>query len=225
MWKTKNCVDLHFNYEKNSKQDMKKAFSLIVSLLIVAGMAQAQTRWGVVAGTGISKLKFNQKDLVESKNIMSMTVGLIGEYMIPGIGFGVDAALMYNMAGANVDLSKKQVWSSLGYGVENLRLHYLDLPLNLRFRYRNLNGVENIIAPIVYAGPTFSILVGKNKAEPFRCNSTDLSVHVGFGAELYQKVQVTCEFSWDTGHVVSTKLLDEFMARKNEVKFKVAYMF
>ena len=52
--------------------------------------AQSTSRWGVVAGADITTLKFDQ-DLFKVDQNVGATLGVMGELMMPGIGFGFDA--------------------------------------------------------------------------------------------------------------------------------------
>ena len=94
---------------------------IIVALLmtVTAFSALAEFRWGPTAGINVSELYWKQ-DLVENKLLVGPNVGVMGELMIPGIGFGVDFALKYSMHGSNVDFGQQNIWSSDGYGKEDV---------------------------------------------------------------------------------------------------------
>ena len=133
-------------------------FALTLCCMILAGATKslAETRWGVVAVGNYSKLNFNQ-DLagwvgenrqtpLHGDNGFGGGAGLIGEIIIPGIGFSVDGSLIYSLYTTTVNFGDRAVWGNDGYGNERLSNHTLEIPLNLKFKYTNLNGIENIIA-------------------------------------------------------------------------------
>ncbi len=202
-------------------------FAFALCCMILAGVTvQAETRWGVVAVGNYSTLKFNQ-DLIGVENGFGGGAGLIGEIIIPGIGFSVDGSLIYSLFTTNVHFGEKKVWSSDGYGNETLCNHTIDIPLNLKFKYSNLNGVENIISPLVYVGPSFTVHVndGSKGASAVSYKRVAVGIHVGLGCELFRKVQVSASYSWAINKTLSTIKLDDFEAKNKFWRIQVAYFF
>lgn len=202
---------------------------IIAALVAVSSMgfsAKADSRWGVTVGGTFNEVHFKQSDLIKVDRQFGGIAGLTGEYMIPGIGFGVDASLLYVMRSSKLHLGDRKVWSSLGAGNENCTLHYIDIPLNLKFKYRNLNGIENTIMPIVFAGPTFSILAGHSTcANALEYRSFSVGLHAGIGCELFNKVQVNAAYNFSIGRSVRTKLLDENDAKNRTWSVTATYFF
>lgn len=205
---------------------MKKLIAILVVAVCAAAMsgAWAQMRWGAVAGFNGNTLKFKQ-DLVTVSWTPGAQAGVQGEMMFPGIGFGLDLGLMYNMAGAKVNLGEREVWSSDHYGNETVMLHNIQLPLHVRFKYTRLNGLEDKIAPLVYGGPEFNIQVANGGCNAFKYSGGDLSLAVGAGAELYKRWQVTGGYTWGMTYALKTKLLDNYSARSRQWHIRVAYFF
>lgn len=139
--------------------------------MALAGALQssAQMRWGATAGIDITNMKWSQKlfrnEPFKSTKSLGYTAGIIGEYEIPGIGFGIDLGLQYAQRGASFNMGDFEIWNSDGYGNERSYLHYLDIPIHLRFKYSNLNGFERKLCPFVFVGPELSILLAHNKLE------------------------------------------------------------
>ena len=90
------------------------------------------------------------------------SLSVAGELMIPGIGFGVDLGLRYNLHGAKVNFGDFPIWSSDGIKNRNVRMHTIEIPLNLKFKWTRMNGFEQYLAPFVYGGPVFYIDVATN---------------------------------------------------------------
>ncbi len=141
--------------------NMKKAYIRLLALLLVVlpVTAAAQFRLAPVAGVNVNSLKFKQ-ELVPVGHSVGFQAGVMAEMMFPGIGFGIDFGLLYNMEGAKVNLGSRKLWASEGFGNENLNLHVIQIPLHLRFKWTRMNGLEDYIAPFVYGGPEFGILAG-----------------------------------------------------------------
>ena len=203
---------------------MKKSIAVLALCLATAISSFAQFRWGATAGYNGNNLTFKQ-DIVSVSSTSGFTAGGIGELMFPGIGFGIDLGLMYNMQGAKVNLGQKKVWSSLGYGNENVTLHSLTIPFHLRFKWTRLNGLEDIIAPLIYGGPEFNIQVAHGKCKAFIYSGGDLSLTVGGGVELKKKWQITGGYSWGMTYALKTKLLDNYSAQSRQWHIRLAYFF
>lgn len=206
---------------------MKKIFFL--ALICVAALASsnsisAQGRWGVIAGADYTTLKFSQS-LTPVDEKIGGVVGITGELMMPGIGFGVDASILYTQRGGKIHFGDQKIWSSLGYGNESCTLHYIEIPIHLKFKYTNLNGVENIIAPIVFAGPSFTILAGHSKIDALSYAGGEFGVQVGVGAELFRKFQINGSRCWGMTYALKTKLLDDYSAKNRTWKVTLTYFF
>ena len=195
----------------------------ILSLVIGASVAaNAQFRYAAIAGFENTNLKFKQ-DLVTVSHTPSFQVGVQGEMMFPGLGFGIDLGLIYNQLGAKVNLGERKIWAS--QGDERVRLHTLQIPLHLRFKWTRMSGLEDIIAPFVYGGPDFNILVGHGKCDAFKYAGGDLSLSAGGGVELFRRWQLSFQYSWGMTYALKTKLLDNYSARSRSYAVRLAYFF
>lgn len=203
---------------------MKKLSIIFAFVLACTIASHAAIRWGATVGAGQNTMKFKQ-DLVTVDKTFGGQAGIIGELMFPGIGVGLDLGLRYNLQGAKIHLGERKVWSSLGYGTENVMFHNIAIPVHIRLKYTNLNGLEEKIAPLVFAGPEFNIQVAHNNASAFKCSGGDLGLTVGGGAELFRKWQLTFSFTWGMTYIAKTKLLDEFSARSRQWTVSVVRYF
>lgn len=213
---------------------MKNTYKYIAAVLLclcMAPAAMAQFRWAAVAGANIDNMKFKQ-DLISIGSTAGFDAGIMGEMMFPGIGFGLDFGLLYNMMGANVDLGSRKIWSSDGFKKSNVALHMVQIPIHLRFKYTRLNGLEDIVAPLVYGGPELSIMAGHSSVKgnpgvrnPFKYSGGDLGLAVGGGAELFKRWQVTVQYTWGMTYLLKTRKLDDFSSQNRQWSFKVGYFF
>lgn len=203
---------------------MKKIILCLAAIAIAVMPAAAQMRWAGVAGVNGNNMVFKQ-DLVTVAGTTGFSAGILGEMIFPGIGFGLDLGLQYNMQGAKVNLGERQVWSDAGYGNENISIHAINIPIHLRFKYTRLNGLEDKIAPFVFGGPEFNIQAGHSKCDAMKFSGGDLSLTVGGGAELFKRWQVYGGYTWGMTYTMKTKLLDDFSARSRQWYLRVAYFF
>ncbi len=206
---------------------MRKIFIVTTMLMIAAAgafQAVAETRWGVTAGANYNQVHFNQSDIFKSDHTVGGNLGLTGELMIPGIGFGVDGSILYSMRNGKLHMGDKKAWKAVGMGTENCNLHYIDIPLNLKFRFHNLNGVENTIMPIAFVGPTFSVLAGHNKVkDQLSYQKVSVGLHMGIGCELFKKVQLNMGYQFSLGESLKTKLLDDNGAKNRTWYVNITY--
>lgn len=199
---------------------------VIIALMLVALSlgASAQFRWGVTAGANFTDYNFKQK-LVDVKSSAGAEGGIVGELMFPGIGFGVDFGLNYNFHGAKVNLGQQKVWASEGYGDEQIRIHSLEIPLHLRFKYTNLNGLERTIAPFVFAGPIFSFHLADNNVKAMEYPAGSVMIQFGLGAELRERFQIFGTYNLGVTYEMRTVKLENFSARRSSFDVGVAYFF
>lgn len=208
---------------------MKSLKRFLFSIIALAGLlgttdATAQFRWGPTAGIDITSLKFKQ-DLFAVDNSVGFQVGAQGEMMFPGIGFGIDFAALYSHKGAKMDLGSREIWASAGYGRENLHLHYLEIPVNLRFKWTRMSGFEDYVAPYVFGGPTFGFHLGHSRLKAFEYAGGDLGVQCGLGFEVLRRWQVQGSYTWGMTYAIKAKQLLDFSARNRAWQIRVTYFF
>lgn len=202
-----------------------------MALLFAAAPAAAQFRYAPVVGVTVNDLKFDQK-LFDVNKTVGMQAGMMAELMFPGIGFGMDFGMLYNMAGAKTDLGQREIWASDGFGKQTTMIHNLLIPVHVRFKWTRMNGIEDIVAPFVYGGPDFNITVGHNKIKgkegaqnPYIYSGGDLGLTAGGGAELFKRWQVSLQYTWGMTYMLKTRKLDNNAADNRQWAVRVAYFF
>lgn len=212
---------------------MKRISALVLALamLLVALPAAAQFRYAPVIGVSVNNLHFKQ-DLFPVSKTVGFQAGVMAEMMFPGIGFGIDFGLLYNMQGATTDLGTRKIWQADGFGNENVTIHNMLIPFHLRFKWTRLNGIEDYIAPFIYGGPDFDITVahgsikGKDGApNPYKYSGGDLGLTFGGGVELFKRWQVSAQYTWGMTYIAKTRKLDNQSAKSRQLSFRVAYFF
>lgn len=202
---------------------MKKIL-LVIAFLAVAFGASAKFRWGPTVGANFPYYYWEQ-NLVSSTTLAGFSAGIQCELMIPGIGFGVDFGVRYANRGGRVAFGDQFVWSSDGIGTTDLRLHTVQVPVNLRFKWTRMNGVENYVAPFVYAGPEFNFNVANTKCDAVKRAGASVGLGVGLGAELFKRFQLSGGYVWDVTYDVQTHKLDDFSARLEGWVVNLAVLF
>ena len=204
---------------------MKRIILLTAVLMIAASalLAQTTSRWGITAGANLNTIHFKQTDILPSKMMFGPQLGVTGEMNFSGIGFGVEGGLLYSLKQGRVDYGSRQAWSSLGFGNETVSMHYLDVPLHLKFKYHNLGGFESTLMPLLYVGPQFSFLTYGNHKNLNSYPPVNVYLDMGLGIELMERVQVKGGYNFSIGQSFHTKLLDDNVAKNRTWYFNVTW--
>lgn len=201
-------------------------FIIILAALCGADKAAAQFRWGAIAGININDFKFKQAGILNVDQGIGESVGINGEMMFPGIGFGIDIGLRYEQLGATLNLGDYPMWSSQGYSSkERIYIHNIQIPFNLKFKYTRLQGFEDYLAPFVFGGPLFNIQAGHSKCDAIKFSGGDLGLTAGVGAEIFKRWQVSASYTWGMTYALKTKVLTDYSARNRTWDIRVAYYF
>ena len=156
--------------------------AIIVVLIITAtSTAQSQVRFGVKGGITLNKLKWD-KEVVSKDNRAGFTAGLMMEIGLPVVGLGIDASVLY--AHREDDMYFEDV---------KLKRDYLDIPLNVKYKVQ-IPVLCKIITPFVTTGPDFALMLGDTDKGDFKTRKWNTSWNVGFGVELFRKLQVHANY-------------------------------
>ena len=204
---------------------MKKIILFITTLLIATAAASGQTtsRWGITAGATINEVHFKQNDIVPSKRAVGPQLGVTGEMNFSGIGFGVEGSLLYTLKQGKVNYGERTIWESQGFGDEMVSMHYLDVPLHLKFKYNRLGGAESTIMPMVFVGPQFSFLMHGNHGNINKYAPVSVYLDMGLGCELMERVQLRGGYNFSIGQSFHTKMLDENVAKNRTWYFNLTW--
>lgn len=207
---------------------MKKSviLSIVIIFLSIVGTStvSAQGRWGVVGGVDFTTLKYNQK-LFSVDQSVGYTLGAVGDLNLGPNGFGVNLSLLYTQRGATLNLGERPVWALEGYSKERSYLHYIEIPVHLRYMYIKMNGFENTLAPFVFAGPSFSILAANSKIDALEYARVAISLQFGIGAQFKNRFQVAALYDLGVTYAEKTKTLLDVAARNRGWKVTFTYYF
>lgn len=161
---------------------MKKIVGLIWLVMIawMAVPAQAQVKLGIKGGLNVSSVHFNKK-VIGKDNVTGFNIGPMMEVMVPVMGIGFDAALLYSQRGIGLKSE------------DDLKNDYIDVPVNLKWKF-GLPLVKGYLA----AGPYIGFRVGGDKfwdipgsiGDQLKAKSFNAGVNLGAGVELVRHLQV-----------------------------------
>ena len=160
---------------------MKKYFVFtVVAVLFVSLQVQAQFNWGLKGGLNLSDISSDEEFYKNSDNYTGFQVGPMLEFMVPVLGIGLDAAVLYSQTGFKVDEKT----------IENGNLL---IPVNLKYKLSLLD----IVGAYATAGPYigFKLFGDKkdfinNAIEKIESQSFGAGLNFGIGVELLSKLQV-----------------------------------
>lgn len=203
---------------------MLRKLILLTTLMTAVLTASAEFRWGPTAGVNFSTFNWKQK-LLDTKGRTGGQAGIAAELMIPGIGFGIDLGLRYGLNGAHENFGDFEVWKSDGINNQNVWMHTIQIPLNLKFKWTRMNGFEQTLAPFVFGGPVFNFTVATNKQPALEHPLGFVAMQCGAGVELFEHWQISGGYSWGISYQIRTKKLDNYSAQPRGAFVNIAYLF
>lgn len=163
---------------------------LIVAFSTIATTGYSQIRFGLRGEVGLNKATFSPEAL-EAENLNSFKLGPTVELMLPGMGFGVEAAVLYN------NDKMDAVFTEEGKREEvDVTNHYIDIPINAKYKF-------GIISPLkIYAaaGPYARIHVAGDNikftgvADEIKAKAFEAGINVGLGVELFKRIAVGANY-------------------------------
>ena len=188
---------------------MKKNRLLIVALIVafstISTTGYGQIRLGLRGEVGLNKASFS-KDAIKVENLNSFKIGPTAEIMLPVIDFGVEASLLYNNNRMNVE-DDGSVWQKV-----EVTNHYLDIPVNLKYKYGLILPVKLYVA----AGPYARIhLSGDDKklsdiSDDLKAKSFEAGINLGLGVEVFKRLAIGVNYGM--------QLTDNYSVNKPEWK-------
>ena len=206
---------------------MKSMKKIIVALLVaIMGIsaANAELRFGVKAGLNLNNLHLNELKAVSSvggvkdyfsNNGTGFTVGVMGEYMTPLLGFGVDLSLMYTRMNADVDFVMGTETGTLKNS------NFLEIPINLKYRF-SLPVVGKYIAPYLFTGPDFAFKLGKQTFNDLKTRTCQVAWNLGLGLQFFNHLQISGSYAFGINNVVE-KVAGNYVNPIGDVKAKNNY--
>ena len=198
---------------------MKKILNtlmLAIGLLLMAMPADAQIRFGVKGGVNLTQVETNLKAIKD--NSTGYFIGPMIEATIPGIGLGVDGAIMYAQRGK-----------------DELKMEGVEVPLNLKLTI----GAGSSLSIFLAAGPDFflnlkDIDLGAIDAtiDGYKAKEkkAQVGLNLGGGVKLMQHLQLGLNYMIPLGDSFSFKKAADAVGEEESFKYKnwqltLAYIF
>lgn len=176
---------------------IKKIMLTLMMVLVCAGAASAQFRFGIKAGLNVNSLHFN-KDLFESDNQCGFTAGVMTEFTVPLVGLCFDLSAMYTRMNAQAEIDAPGVDKEGSVGK-----NFLQIPLNIKYKFQ-IPVVASIIKPYIFTGPELSVKLDNKTWENLKTKTCQWAWNVGIGVELIKHLQVSGSYGFGMNNVVKS---------------------
>ena len=206
---------------------MKKRSLLLLTLICLASsVANAQFRFGVRAGANLTKANLDGtiSELFKSETRPGFFLGPTLEYTIPGLGLGLDLSAYYENKSLNLERTSSESLSQT--------LHYLDVPLNVRW-----NISLGLIGVYAATGPQLAWKLGKDidtilADGEYKFKKSAFSWNVGAGVN-FGHLRVGYTYNIAIGNTVDLKsikdtygsVIDNAKLRNNTHQIHFTYFF
>ena len=205
---------------------MKKLFTLVLAICLFTSIpATAQFNWGIKAGMNMAEKPSKLSDL-DAKGKTGWFIGPTAKVMLPIVGLGVEANLLYSQ-------SKSEIAG------ESFTRKSIELPVYLRYEF-SLPVINKFLEPFVAVGPQWGWNFGDKdlkwnlddiKAE-YKLKNSNLSLNLGLGAIVLDHVQFHINYNIALGKTSEYNIYDhakeivsKTKSRTNTWQVSVAYIF
>ena len=207
--------------------NMKKFFGLIAFVcLFVAMPVSAQFNFGIKAGVNLSERPaLNINDLKTSlQGSTGWFVGPTAKFIVPVIGLGVEANVLYSQS--NIDIEGQKIMNQS-----------VDIPLYLRYEI-TIPIINKFFEPFVAIGPQFEWNIGDKQITLENLKNTDyskytlkessISLNLGLGFILLDHYQLHGNYNLALGKTAEISNFD--VSKVTELKnskwqISLAYIF
>ena len=192
---------------------MKK--SVVVLLLVsIALLAQAQAKFGVKGGINITNMSLD-KEVFATSNRAGFYIGPTVKLTLPVVGLGVDGSILYD---------QRECVVNYDYTHRALTQKQVAVPLNVNYQL----GFGDMCSVMVYAGPQFGFNIASNdtkvimqEACEWHWKESNLSLNLGGGLMLLNHFFISVNYnvaSDAAGEFEFSQLHDALLTIKEENK-------
>ncbi|MCH5233635.1 MAG: outer membrane beta-barrel protein [Muribaculaceae bacterium] len=166
---------------------------LIFGLCSASGVAQL--RYGFRLGGDFAATRLTDAEGYSLVNKSGFSGGLILEYQFSKNGFAPDIGLLYGRHNTRLRYENN---NPFGFG-----RNFIDIPIHLKYKFW-LKPTHNTVAPLVYAGPTFSFKLDHKGSQPLDTKIFQPTVEVGIGFDIVNFIQITAGYHFGIGNAVKS---------------------
>ncbi|MBP3213369.1 MAG: PorT family protein [Bacteroidaceae bacterium] len=207
--------------------------TVLVAALTFALPSQAQIKFGIKAGMNINHVSLkNLPSNIDGKNRNGFFAGVTAEYTMPIIGIGADISLLYD--NSVVGMAEFDEDIDGGMMKSHKTLHYIDLPINLKYTY----GFSSMASVYIATGPQFAWNIGDRHwhlnaemTEGWELKKSEFSWNVGCGVTVLSHLRVGYNYNIAIGKTAEITYRDTAeklvtgKLRNNTHQVSLTYLF
>ncbi|MDE5586407.1 MAG: PorT family protein [Muribaculaceae bacterium] len=172
----------------------KNCLLLLVTVLLSSLSASAQLRYGFRLGGSFAKASLSDAPGMSMKNGSGFSGGILLEYQMESNGFAPDIAVLYTRYSSRLidEVS----------GPAKLGRNFIEVPLHLKYKFY-LSSTNNLVAPMVYTGPSLLVRLGKGNPEQISTKSVQPGWDLGIGVDIINFIQLSAGYRFGLGNALS----------------------
>lgn len=176
------------------KNSLSINIAVLMAVLLSLLSASAQIRYGFRVGGSFSKASISNAPGMSMKNGSGFSGGLLLEYQMESNGFAPDIAVLYTRYSSRL-LDEVS-------GPAKIGRDFIEVPLHLKYKFY-LSSTNNLVAPMVYTGPSLLVRLGKSNPEQMSTKSLQPGWDVGIGFDIINFIQLSAGYRFGLGNAVS----------------------
>lgn len=166
----------------------------MMAVLLSSLSAAAQLRYGFRLGGSFAKASLSDASGMSMKNGSGFSGGLLLEYQMESCGFAPDIAVLYTRYSSRLmdEVS----------GPAKIGRNFIEVPLHLKYKFY-LSSTNNLVAPMVYTGPSLLFRLGKANPEQIQTKSMQPGWDLGIGLDIINFIQLSAGYRFGLGNALS----------------------
>ncbi len=165
-----------------------------MSVLLFSLCAEAQLRYGFRLGGSFATPSLSDAPGMSVKKGSGFSGGLLLEYQMENNGFAPDIAVLFTRYSSRLIDEVA--------GPAKLGRNFIEVPLHLKYKFF-LSSTNNLVAPMVYTGPSLLIRLGKGNPEQMSTKSLQPGWDLGVGLDIINFIQLSAGYRFGLGNAVS----------------------
>lgn len=200
-----------------------KTLLLLITLITTTIPIHAQLNWGIEVGVNQSKANVkNDGGLYDSYNRTGWFIGPKVQLVMPVIGIGIDAAILYSQKHIKLQAD--------GSSTQNKNLSSIEIPINLRYNY----SFNPLIGLYAATGPQYNRYINSRSLRMSGQNIGQIdrntySWNIGVGAILLSHIQIGLNYNIAMNHTGDVNNPDNperiFDVNNNTWQVRMSYLF
>ncbi len=193
---------------------MKRILVALMVLVLTAGAASAQVRFGIKAGANFNKINVKEKTIVDPKGSCGFNAGVMAEFTVPIVGLNFDAALMYSRMNNAISNSYDDGSILKSEGDMDWGKNFLEIPINIKYKFQ-IPMISSIFAPYIFTGPTFAFKLDKSIMD----RTFQSTWNIGIGVELIHHLQISGSYGFGMNNVMDNVIkMEGWNANSEQLK-------